>query len=213
MIARLVRNINPYPLGAGVTAPSPGVRPVINRQKREGKAPSLEPDGATPPSKWLWTGCSTKVRRRRHGEPAHAGLGLPEADTGWPQNGDGFRSCVHIGARLHSNGTRRKAPSQGHANLSWAWRRNGYTERGNLSRALSELALNESEGSLEKATARLSSRRSQAVCRDRVGCPKPALSQAEGKLMPGVTPRIRWRGAGDREGQGAGRSCALDRRF
>ena len=32
MIARLVRNINPYPLGAGVTAPSPGVRLVINRQ-------------------------------------------------------------------------------------------------------------------------------------------------------------------------------------
>ena len=40
MLARLVRNINPYPLGAGVTAPSPGVRPVINRQKREGKAVS-----------------------------------------------------------------------------------------------------------------------------------------------------------------------------
>ena len=32
MIARFVRNINPYPLGAGVTAPSPGVRLVLNRQ-------------------------------------------------------------------------------------------------------------------------------------------------------------------------------------
>jgi len=73
MIARFVQNINPYPLGAGVTAPSPGVRLVINRQKREGKAVSPEPDRATPPSKWLWIGCSTKVRKRRHGEPAYAG--------------------------------------------------------------------------------------------------------------------------------------------
>jgi hypothetical protein len=32
MLARLVRNINPYPLGAGVTALSPGVRLVVNRQ-------------------------------------------------------------------------------------------------------------------------------------------------------------------------------------
>jgi len=30
----------------------------------------------------------------------------------------------------------------------------------------------------------------RAACRDGVGYPKPALSQAEGKLMPGVTP---WR--------------------
>ena len=30
----------------------------------------------------------------------------------------------------------------------------------------------------------------QAACRDGVGCPKPVLSQAEGKLRPGVTPRI-----------------------
>jgi hypothetical protein len=111
MIARFVRNIDPYPLGAGVTAPSPGVRLVINRQKREGKAVSSEPDRATPPSKWLWTGCSTKVRRRRHEEPAHAGLCPPEADTGWSQNGNGSRPCVHDGTRLHSNGTRRKAPS------------------------------------------------------------------------------------------------------
>ena len=111
MIAHFVRNINPYPLGAGVTAPSPGVRLVIKRQKREGKAVSLEPDKTTPPSRWLWTGYSTKVCRRRHGEPAHAGLRLPEADMGWPQNGDGSRSCVPTRARLHSNGTRRKAPS------------------------------------------------------------------------------------------------------
>ena len=30
----------------------------------------------------------------------------------------------------------------------------------------------------------------QAACRDGVGCPKPVVSQAEGKLRPGVMP---WR--------------------
>jgi hypothetical protein len=78
MIARLVRNINPYPLGAGVTAPSPGVRLVLNPSASSGpeaggKGGKREPDVATPPNRWLWTGYSTKVCRRRHGEPAYAG--------------------------------------------------------------------------------------------------------------------------------------------
>ena len=73
MTARFVRNINPYPPGAGVTAPSPGVRLVLDRQKREGKAVRPEPDRTTPPSKWLGL---TQVKvwlKRRHGEPAYAG--------------------------------------------------------------------------------------------------------------------------------------------
>jgi len=59
---------------------------------------------------------------------------------------------------------------------------NGHTERGNPSRALSALALSLSKGCAGAGD--------QAACRDGVGCPKPVLSQAEGKLMPGVTP---WR--------------------
>jgi len=51
----------------------PGVRMVINRQKRGGKAVNSEPDGTTPLSKWLWV---TKVKvwlKRRQEEPADAG--------------------------------------------------------------------------------------------------------------------------------------------
>jgi hypothetical protein len=78
MIARPVRNINLYPLGAGVTASSPGVRLVLNpsassASEAGGKGGKREPDVATPPSRWLWTGYSAKVCRRRHGEPAYAG--------------------------------------------------------------------------------------------------------------------------------------------
>ena len=51
---------------------------------------------------------------------------------------------------------------------------NGHTERGNLSRALSVLALNLSKGCAGAGD--------QAACRDGVGCPK--------KRMPGVTLRI-----------------------
>ena len=131
MIARFVRNINPYPLSAGVTAPSPGVRLVINRQKREGKAVKTEPDRTTPPSKWLWTGCSTKVRRRRHGEPAHAGLRLPEADMGWPQMG----MVPGLACQLAQDCTRMEPGVKHRPNVT----QNGHTERGNPSRALSVL--------------------------------------------------------------------------
>jgi hypothetical protein len=60
-------NINPYPLGAGVTAPSPGVRLVINSFDRlrtgvgseDGKVVSREPDATTLLSRQLW---STQVK-------------------------------------------------------------------------------------------------------------------------------------------------------
>jgi hypothetical protein len=163
MIARFVRNINPYPLGAGVTAPSPGVRLVINRQKREGKAVSPEPDRATPPSKWLWTGCSTKVRRRRHGEPAHAGLRLPKRTrAGLKMGMDPGLACTP------AQGCTQMGPGVKHRPKVT---QNGYTERGNPSRALWRWNIARNAGVGD-----------QAVCRDGVGCPK--------KPMPGVMPRI-----------------------
>ena len=149
MIARFVRNINPYPPGAGVTAPSPGVRLVINRQKREGKAVKTEPDRTTPPSKWLWiakakvcvyaSSWRTCLRWLSPERQRQAQKGLVP--------GCAVNSCA-VCTRMEPGVKHRPKATE-----------NGHTERGNPSRALSG---NAGAGD-------------QAASRDGVGCPKKQM--------------------------------------